>query len=74
MEKLTKQNITNLSAEELDQQARDSVSCLGCGQHKDKGLVVCWNCFKYTLNKIPFKDYYGDIKQWALTHSYLMEQ
>lgn len=72
MEKLSKQLIVESTPEELDKVARDSSHCLGCGQPKDKGLVVCWHCFKYTGVKIPFKNYYGDIKQWALIHSYLI--
>ena len=71
MEKLSKKSILESTPDQLDDLARSSPSCLGCSQTKVKGLVVCWDCFKYTLNKIPFKNYYGDIKQWLLIHSYL---
>lgn len=72
MEKLTKNIILESNPEQLDLIARGSASCLGCGQPKQKGLVVCWHCFKYTAAKVPFKNYYGDIKQWALIHSYVI--
>jgi hypothetical protein len=33
-----------------EQQARNELTCPNCGEEKQKGLVVCWNCFKYTEN------------------------
>ena len=57
-----------------EERARELEICIGCGMKKSsEGLVVCWDCFKRTTNKVPFKHYYGDIKQWANTHSYLKD-
>ena len=30
-----------------EEKARESTKCLGCGETKEFGLVVCWDCFKY---------------------------
>ena len=42
---------------------RESETCCGCGSRKDKGLVVCWECFKRV--DIPFKTFNGTLAQWV---------
>ena len=29
-----------------EEQARATNTCVGCHRHKEKNLVVCWDCFK----------------------------
>ena len=74
MEKLTKEFIESSTADELDLSARNSLACFGCSQQKNKGLVLCWHCFKLTTIKVPYKNYYGDIKQWLNMFSYLNDK
>jgi hypothetical protein len=40
-----------------EEEARLSHICPGCGQSKELDLVVCWTCFKYRKDKVPFKYY-----------------
>lgn len=47
-----------------EDQARELLMCLGCGKAKDKGLVVCWTCFKYTTAKTPLKYFDGSLVEW----------
>lgn len=41
------------------QTARESRVCPGCGKPKGLELVVCWRCFKYREDVIPFKYFEG---------------
>lgn len=47
-----------------EDQARAEMYCRGCGENKDLGLVVCWNCFKYRTDVKPLKYYSGDLSEW----------
>jgi hypothetical protein len=29
-------------------EARQETFCRGCGEPKEHGLIVCWDCFKYS--------------------------
>jgi hypothetical protein len=31
-----------------EEKARPISFCLGCGNNKDQGTIVCWNCFKHS--------------------------
>lgn len=42
---------------------REKTVCIGCGEPKDKGLIVCWSCFKYVDN--PFKESSLPLKEWV---------
>ena len=59
-------NMTNLQTlinkPITEPEARDLLYCLGCGKSKDKGLVVCWDCFKY--RQLPFKYHTGTLSEW----------
>lgn len=44
--------------------ARTETTCRGCGKPKDKGLVVCWHCFKYRDN--PYKYFAGTFEEWLV--------
>lgn len=39
-------------------------ACAGCKKSKEIGLVVCWDCFKYRDDVIPFKYHNGSIESW----------
>lgn len=39
--------------------ARQSRTCPGCGKPKELELIVCWTCFKYREDVIPFKYFEG---------------
>lgn len=66
--------LSNMSDDEADNFCRTMLSCIGCGKQKESiGLVVCWDCFKYTTQRPQLKHYVGGVKQWALNHSYLLE-
>lgn len=47
-------------------QAREALTCVGCGKPKDKGLVVCWACFKHRTDVEPLKYYNGTFERWQL--------
>lgn len=40
---------------ELSDKARQIDVCPGCGEPKGKGLIVCWDCFKYRKDILPYK-------------------
>lgn len=48
----------------LEKQARDMTFCMGCGEGKAVGLVVCWHCFKYREDITPFKYFPGSFADW----------
>ncbi len=48
-----------------DDHARQVSFCLGCGQHKQPGLVVCWDCFKYREDRTPLKYFGGSFADWV---------
>ena len=43
---------------------RNETICRGCDNPKSKGLVVCWNCFKYRKDVTPFKYFDGSLEEW----------
>jgi len=43
---------------------RSEEICRGCRKPKDKGLPVCWDCFKYRKDTIPLKYFNGSLSQW----------
>ena len=43
---------------------RNEEVCRGCGRPKDKGVPVCWDCFKYRKDITPLKYFDGDLSQW----------
>lgn len=48
-------------------QARLSSVCCGCGEPKESGenaLIVCWDCFKYRTDIIPFKYFGAPLQEW----------
>jgi len=49
---------------DLDKKLRDSETCEGCGSRKDKGTVVCWDCFKYRTDVTPLKYFQGSLTGW----------
>ena len=38
--------------------------CRGCGGVKELGLIVCWPCFKYRDDIVPFKYFGGTLSEW----------
>ena len=50
--------------DELETQARAETVCRGCGGEKEAGLIVCWPCFKYREDVVPFKYFDGTLSQW----------
>ena len=55
----------------LEADARESTVCLGCGEDKSVGLVVCWGCFKYRRDTLPLKPFveqgHGTLADWLLS-------
>ena len=47
-----------------ENELRRQTVCQGCGGQKDVGCVVCWDCFKYRQDVMPFKWFQGDINEW----------
>jgi len=47
-----------------DNELRRQTVCSGCGQSKDVGCVVCWNCFKYRQDVTPLKYFDGGVEEW----------
>ena len=43
-------------------EARESSICPACHYSKQKGSLVCWNCFKYIAN--PYKYSALSFKEW----------
>jgi hypothetical protein len=48
----------------LEEQARTETFCRGCGGEKEDGLIVCWPCFKYRDDIVPFKYFDGTFEEW----------
>jgi hypothetical protein len=48
----------------LEEQARTETVCRGCGRPKELDQVVCWNCFKFREDVIPFQDFDGTLAEW----------
>ena len=42
---------------------RNHPLCCGCGGPKDRGLLVCWPCFKYCT--APYKYAGGSLVAWV---------
>ena len=54
----------HMSSYELEEQARTETLCRGCGGEKEIGLIVCWPCFKYREDIVPFQDFGGPLSEW----------
>jgi hypothetical protein len=48
----------------LEEQARTETFCRGCGGEKEDGLIVCWPCFKYREDIVPYKEFNGTFEEW----------
>lgn len=35
---------------------REQTTCVHCGDDKSKGLILCWNCFKYIDNAFKYSE------------------
>ncbi len=55
-------NNMNIQIDQREMKARQATICEGCDKPKDKGLVVCWGCFKYRDN--AFKYFDGSLDEW----------
>ena len=53
--------------DELEQRARTETVCRSCNGEKETGLIVCWPCFKYREDIVPFKYFDGTLSQWLQT-------
>ena len=51
-------------AYELEAKARTETFCRGCRGEKEAGLIVCWPCFKYRDDIVPFKYFDGTFSEW----------
>jgi hypothetical protein len=49
---------------EFEEGQRSKTTCVGCGSHKDIGLIICWSCFKYRDDIPVFKYYQGSLREW----------
>jgi hypothetical protein len=50
--------------DELEERARTETVCRGCNGEKETGLIVCWACFTYREDIVPFKDFDGTLSLW----------
>ena len=50
--------------ENLEEHVRTETICRGCGEAKEAGLIVCWICFKYREDIVPFKYFGGTLAEW----------
>lgn len=57
-----------------EQKARENNICFGCGKEKQKGHIVCCDCFegKSFKGQEPFKDTEKSLKIWAKSNSKLI--
>jgi len=53
--------------DELETIARTETVCRGCNEPKATGLIVCWPCFKYREDIVPFKYFDGTLSEWLQT-------
>ena len=53
--------------DELEARARTETVCRGCNGEKGTGLIVCWPCFKYREDIVPFKYFDGTLSEWLQT-------
>ena len=53
--------------DELEERARTETVCRGCNGEKGAGLIVCWPCFKYREDIVPFKYFGGTLSEWLQT-------
>jgi len=60
----TKNTVDDTTFQDL---ARDLIYCPACGYCKDQALVVCWDCFKYRKDIVPWKYFDGDFADWLRT-------
>lgn len=54
--------MTNDHETRVETKARQLDVCPGCGEPKQVGCIVCWNCFKYVPN--PFKYANMSLTEW----------
>lgn len=66
---LTREQVNSVS----DETIRNAENCLGCGKEKARGLVVCWVCFKYRKDIMPFKYFNGGLADWLNELQYSQE-
>jgi len=45
-----------------EEEARQMNTCPACGKEKEKGLIVCWDCFKYRINAFKYSKL--DLSDW----------
>lgn len=60
--------------EKLVEQAKTETICKGCGEPKDVGMIVCWECFKYRTDITSLKYYEGTFAGWLETTKELTEK
>ena len=58
-----------MNNELLEATARTETICHGCGDPKELELVVCWHCFKYRDDIVPFKYFDSTLAEWVRTLS-----
>lgn len=45
-----------ITSEQLEDQCRNSTTCIACGDTMQLGMVVCWGCFKHRDNAFKYSD------------------
>ena len=56
--------MTKIEITITEKEIREETICRGCGRIKDKGLIVCWYCFKYRKDIVPWKYFEGTFANW----------
>lgn len=52
---------------QLENNAREEVTCRGCGEEKGLGTLVCWSCFKHRTDIVPLKYSGLGLCEWLKT-------
>jgi len=51
----------------ITDKARNLDICVGCGEPKSIGCIVCWECFKYRQDVVPYKYANKTLAEWLQT-------
>ena len=54
-----------------EQQARAGLECIACRGEKDKGLLVCWKCFKAPIDGLKYSGL--SFEEWQTTFGVSLE-
>lgn len=56
--------MTKIELKLTEEEIRRETICRGCGKEKGEGQIVCWQCFKYRKDIVPYKYFEGTFVEW----------